>query len=289
MLSPELLKKIDLLFIKSRRRVTNLFSGEYASAFRGQGIEFEEFREYVAGDDVRQIDWNVTARMERPYVKIFREEREQTIFFVVDVSPSQNFGQRQKKIEVATELAALLAYTAIQNQDKVGLILFSDHIEKYITPKKGKAHVWKLIATLLGHKPQGKTTNITAALRFFISSLKRQTTCFIISDFLDENLSKLPTGQAKHEFIALRVIDELELNTPHDALVSFYDLETQVSFDTDLTSKQNASAHAKHQQEFQEKIRRFLQSYRVDFLDLKTNENYIDTLMHFFLKRERSR
>ncbi|HLD45874.1 MAG TPA: DUF58 domain-containing protein, partial [bacterium] len=205
MLSAELIKKIDSLFIRSRHRVTDVFSGEYESAFRGRGIEFEEFREYVPGDDIRQIDWHVTARMDKPFVKIYREEREQTIFFLVDSSRSLKFGQKREKLEVATELAALLSYAAIKSHDKVGLIIFSDQIEKYIAPKQGRAHVWNIIATLLTHKPRGTKTDINQATQFFLNVTRRKTVCFLISDFLDVDCrDSLRVASFKHEFVVMR-------------------------------------------------------------------------------------
>lgn len=280
MLSPELLKKVERLYIQTRRKVNDVFSGEYESAFRGRGIEFEEFREYIPGDDVRQIDWNVSARFDKPFVKIFKEERERSLVFLVDTSLSQNFGNQKSKRDLATEVAALLSYAAIQSNDKVGLILFSDQIELYIPPKKGRGHVWKIIASLFEHKPQGKGTDINQALRFLLAVTKRKATCFLVSDFLDRSvLDTASLVSKKHELVALRVRDTLEEMIPALALTDFEDLETGERVALDL-----------HDQDFAElNLSADFAKRRIDFLDLKTDDDVVDALMKFFLKREKKR
>ena len=288
MLSPDLIKTVDQIFIRSRRRVTDVFSGEFKSAFRGRGIEFEEFRDYIPGDDIRQIDWNVTARMNKPYLKVFREEREQTILFLIDLSKSQNFGAARSKKEILTEIAATLAYATIKSNDKVGLILFTDRIEKYIPPKKGRAHVWHLIATIFTHKPKGSGTNIEMAIQFLMNITRRRTTCFLMSDFWDETFSRaLKVAPYRHEFVAIRLLDPLEKNLPEGALINFSDLETLEDFNLDLTKKNHVIPSV--QERGIQKLSYQMQSSRIDFLDLTIGEDYVERLLQFFLKREKKR
>lgn len=290
MLSADLIKKVDQIFIRSRRRVTDVFSGEFESAFRGRGIEFEEFRDYIPGDDIRQIDWNVTARMNKPYVKVFREEREQTILFLIDLSKSQNFGARRSKKEILTEIAALLAYATIKSHDKVGLILFTERIEKYIPPQKGRAHVWHLIATILTHEPKGVGTNIETAIEFLMHVTRRRTTCFLMSDFWDETFFRtLKVAPYRHEFVAIRVLDPLEKRLPAGGLINFADLETSESFNLDLTKKDQISNLAQEREDQNQELSYQMQSSRIDFLDLTIGEDYVERLLQFFLKREKKR
>lgn len=288
MLTPELLKKVQQIFIRSRRKVTDIFSGEYASAFRGRGIEFEEFREYVSGDDIRQIDWNVTARMDKPFVKIYREEREQTIFFLVDASRSLNFGREKTKLEVATEIAALLAYTAIRSNDKVGLIIFSDQVETYIPPQKGRGHVWRIIAELLSHTPVGKKTDVRGALQFFRRVARRRAVCFLVSDFFGEGFEEaLKATAIRHEIVAIRVLDALERGAPAGALMSFEDLESgaRAAFDmASFTRDMTAQAGERYQT-----MKRGLGARGVDFLELTSSEDYVESLLKFFIQREKKR
>lgn len=287
MLSPELLKKVDSIFVKSSRKVTDVFVGEYESAFRGSGIEFEEFREYMPGDDIRQIDWHVTARMDKPFVKVFREEREQTIFLLVDASRSLSFGKNREKVEVATEIAALLAYAAIKSHDKVGLIIFSDRIEKYIAPDKGRGHVWNLIANLLSHKSSGKKTDINQAIQFFLKMVKRSTTCFLISDLLtDQYQDALRVANLRHEIVVLRILDAMEKCLSHNVLVDFLDLETDERIKADLRSqRKRAQTLGLHEKELKD----YFCSHQIDYLDLLVDENYVDVLLKFFMKREKKR
>lgn len=290
MLSPDLIKKADQIFLRSRRKVTNVFAGEFESAFRGSGIEFEEFREYIPGDDVRQIDWNVTARFDKPFIKIFREERERTLFLLIDQSHSQNFGAERAKREVVTEIAALLAYATLRTNDKIGLILFTDRVEKFIPPKKGRAHVWHLIATLLSHEPKNRGTNISEALRFLIAVATRRATCFLISDFWDEDfVSALKLTASKHDLIAVRVLDTLEKEISHGALIEFQDSESGKSLSTDLGNSTNRKNIALDLSLRTQQLQRILQVSRTDWLDLEANENYVDALLTFFLKREQKR
>lgn len=265
-----------------------MFTGEYESAFRGSGIEFEEFRDYVPGDDVRRIDWHVTARMNKPYVKVYREEREQTIFFLVDVSRSLQFGRRKQKIEAATEVAALLAYAAVKSHDKVGLIIFSDRIEIYIPPKKGRGHVWRIIAALLSHNPVGRQTSIGDALNFFLKVARRKTVCFLISDFLGDGFfDVLRVASLKHEMAALRIVDGLEKSLPRGALADFTDLESGQRLGCDLTSGRDPVGVA--QKSMTEYLNRQCGSSRIDLVNLSSDEDYVEALLHYFMKREKKR
>ena len=288
MLSPELISKIDQIFIRSSRRVTEVFCGEYESAFRGRGIEFEEFREYTPGDDIRQIDWNVTARMDRPFVKIFREEREQTVFFLLDLSASGDFGRQRSKRDVTSEIAALLAFATIKNNDKIGLILFSDRIEIFIPPKKGRAHVWHLIATILGHKPNGRGTSIATAIQFFMTVMRRPATCFLMSDFWDQNfVGALKIANHRHDLVAIRVLDPVEKKLPEAGLVSFNDLESGQGLSADLAGHGHKSGQ--HNAARESHLSHVFRSSNIDFLDLVTGQDYVERLTRFFIQREKRR
>lgn len=290
MLSPELIKKANQIFIRSRHKATDAFAGEFESAFRGRGIEFEEFREYVPGDDVRQIDWNVTARFDKPFIKIYREEREQTIFFLIDLSGSQNFGSKRTKKDIITEIAALLAYATIKSNDKVGLILFTDRVEKYIPPKKGRAHVWNLIATILNHEPQGKRTDISKAIQFFRDVAHRRVTCFLMSDYWDEGFLKaLKVAQVKHDLVALRVLDPLEKNIPHGALIGFQDNENGELLEIDLSSQTESDHLNQNTSSLNQKLLHQMHSSKIDFLDLTTDQDTVEALIQFFMEREKKR
>ena len=281
MLSPELLNKVKALFISSRYKVTDLFVGEYESAFRGRGIEFEDFREYMPGDDVRQIDWNVSARFDKPFIKTFKEEREKTIFFVVDLSGSQDFGRHKRKRDIVSQVAALLSFAAMKSNDKVGLILFSDQVELYRPAKKGRGHVWSLISNLLSYQPKGKGTRIENAVNFFMRVQKRKSTCFLITDFLDDNYQKsLKVCARKHDLVAIRVLDELEKSIQAKALTQFRDLETGQMVSVDLRRVQlQFNSH-------QKQLKEFLSQYGIDLLDLNAQDDFVERLMQFFLKRE---
>lgn len=290
MLSPDLIKKADQIFIRSRHKVTDVFAGEFESAFRGRGIEFEEFREYVPGDDIRQIAWNVTARMDRPYVKVFREEREQTLFFLVDLSGSQDFGRARTKRDIVTEIAALLSYATIKSGDKVGLILFTDRIEAFIPPKKGRAHVWRIIAEILSRETRGTGTKIGEALRYFMTVCPRRSTCFLVSDFWDDAFERgLTLTALKHDLIVMRVQDELEAKLPQAALIDFVDNESLESVTTDLSTRRSVNGVHEALKERDEKLGHFFRSRGVDEVILNTNEDYAEALMRFFIGREKKR
>lgn len=288
MLSPELLSKVDQIFIRASRRVTDVFCGEYESAFRGRGIEFEEFRDYIPGDDIRLIDWNVTARMDKPYVKIFREEREQTVFFLVDLSGSHDFGRTRTKREVITEIAALLAFATIKSNDKVGLVLFTDQVELFIPPKKGRGHIWHIIASLLTHEPKGRGTNIATALKFFLDMVRRRATCFVMSDFWDHDfVDPLKIANFRHNVVAIRVLDAIEKYLPSGALVSFADLESAQVLSLDLSAVAHGSRTDTQARETH--LNHVMRSAGIDYLDLEIGEDYVDRLIRYFIGREKKR
>ncbi len=227
-LSPELLARIRTIQIRTRRLVTDALAGEYHSAFKGRGMEFEQVREYAPGDDIRHIDWNVTARMSSPFVKEHREERELTVMLIVDVSSSGAFGTADKqKREVVAELAAVLAWLAIRNNDRVGIIIFSDRIERFIPPKKGRAHVWRVIREVLGFRPTGRGTDLEGALEYLVRVVRRRSVGFVISDFLDTGFAeRLRVAARRHDLTAIRVLDRREVRLPRMGLVELEDAET---------------------------------------------------------------
>lgn len=255
MISKELLKKIQQVEIHTRRLVNDAFVGEYHSVFKGRGMEFEEVREYQPGDEIRTIDWNVTARIGRPFVKRFVEERELTVMLLVDVSASGNFGSiKQLKNEVAVEICALLAFSAIKNNDKVGLIMFTDTVEKFIPPKKGQKHVLRVIRELLCLKPKGKGTNIPAALEYLNKISSRRTISFVVSDFIENDyIHALRIANKKHDMIAITIVDPREMELPNVGFVELKDAETGeiVLVDTAsaLTRKRFQAAHNRLRQE----------------------------------------
>lgn len=290
MLSPELIKKANQIFLRSRHKVNNIFSGEFESAFRGRGIEFEEFREYMPGDDIRQIDWNVTARTNKPHVKIFKEEREQTLFFIVDFSKSLDFGRKRTKREVITEITALLAYATIKSNDKIGLLTFTDQIETFIPPKKGRAHVWHVISSLLSGKTKGHKTNLARALAYFAKVQKRKCTCFVISDFFDEGFEEaLRVTNFKHDLVLVRLRDEMEVCLPKGALMDFEDLEEGDLLTADLSGSNATKGLEAQIQNQNQNFLKFLQKHGIDFLDLKTHEDPVDSLIQYFIRREKRR
>ncbi len=284
----ELLKKVRKIEIKTRGISNHIFSGEYHSAFRGRGMAFSEVREYQPGDDIRTIDWNVTARFNHPYVKIFDEERELTVMMLVDISASEEFGTRkQMKQELITELCAVLAFSAIQNNDKVGVIFFSDKIEKFIPPKKGKSHILRIIRELIDFKPEHKKTDIRMALKYFTNVVKKRSIAFLISDFLDEGFSDaLKIANKKHDLVALRIYDKREAELPSIGLVKMRDAETGRVKWVDTSSRKT-----RHEYEVNAKIREavlrdiFAKS-GVDNTKIATDESYIKPLMSLFKKRE---
>lgn len=289
MLSKEILKKVKLIDIKSKYLATEVFAGEYESAFRGHGMEFEEVREYQMGDDIRSIDWNVTARTGHPYVKMFREERQLSVLFLVDASASEKFGTRQKlKNEVAAEVAALLAYAAVRSNDKVGLITFTDRIEKYIPPKKGSSHVWQVIKEILTFEPKGKKTDLKNALQFLIKVLHRRVICFLISDFFSPDFySELGVASKKHDLISLFLRDPAEEVFPKLGWVQLYDPETE---NYRWVDSRQASFQSYFEQMKNDKLNEVLSSFHslgVDYCFIDTNKDYVTPLLKLFRAREK--
>ena len=288
-LPKEVIKKIQQIHIHTNYLVNDILAGEYESAFRGRGMEFEEVREYQAGDDVRDIDWNVTARMGHPYIKVYREERELTIMLMVDVSNSGQCGSvTQIKNEVAAEIAAILAFAAVKSNDKVGLIIFSDRVEKFIPPKKGRAHVWRVIREVIQHRPQSKRTDINVVLNFLNKITTRRVVAFLISDFIARGYEKsLRITNKKHDVIALSITDPIERTLPHVGFIELEDAETGevMLVDTNDSNIQKgfSTLAARDQQETVERFR----SSNVDHIGIHTNQPYIDPIMKFFRMREK--
>ena len=243
-----LLKKVRKIEIKTKGLSKHIFAGEYNTAFKGKGMAFSEVREYLTGDDVRSIDWNVTARYNTPFVKVFEEEREMTVMLIIDLSASGNFGtQKQFKRELATELAAILAFSAINNNDKVGVIFFTDKMEKFIPPKKGKSHILRIIREVLAFKPTGKGTDIAGALKYFSAVIKKRSICFIMSDFMSKEFDKpLKIASKKHDLIALRIYDKREDILPNIGLLTMQDTENGEIFFVDTSSKKVRDNFAKN-------------------------------------------
>ncbi|MCH9024009.1 MAG: DUF58 domain-containing protein [candidate division Zixibacteria bacterium] len=289
MLPKEVIKKIRRIEIRTKKLVNELFSGEYHSTFKGQGMEFEEVRLYEPGDDVRLIDWNVTARMGQPYIKKFREERELTVILLIDVSSSGKFGTRDSfKNDTAAELGALLAFSAIKNNDKVGLIIFTDQIEIFVPPKKGRAHVLRIIREILYFKPQGKGTNIAAALEYFNKVIRRKSVVFLVSDFLSEGFTKpLQIANNKHDIIAIKVSDPREITFDDVGLIELEDAETGEVLIIDTGSKEFRKEFAAQAEEDVTGLRKRFRSINLDFINIRTDQSYISPLINFFKMREK--
>lgn len=284
----ELLKKVRKIEIKSRGLTNHIFSGQYHSAFKGKGMAFSEVREYQYGDDIRSIDWNVTARLNHPYIKVFEEEREMTVMLLIDVSGSNKFGtQKQFKEDLITEIAAILSFSAIQNNDKVGVIFFSDKIEKFISPKKGSSHILRIIRELISFQPENTATNISEALRYFSNIIKKRCTAFLISDFQDNNFDDaIKITSKKHDLVAIRVYDELEFSFPDLGLVKLKDNESGKTIWVDSSDKQvrnNFELWSKQHEKYLNEV--FIKS-GVDDVRISTNQDYVKTLISLFKKRE---
>ncbi|HTB07879.1 MAG TPA: DUF58 domain-containing protein [Bacteroidia bacterium] len=285
----ELLKKVRKIEIKTRGLSQELFSGEYHTAFKGRGMSFSEVREYQPGDDIRSIDWNVTARFNHPYVKIFEEERELTVILLVDMSASESFGtQKQLKQEMITELCAVLAFSAIQNNDKIGVIFFTDVIEKFIPPKKGKSHILHIIRELIQFKPTSKKTNISMALRYFTNAIKKKSIAFLISDFMDRGfLDALKIASNKHDLVALRIYDKREKELPNMGLVKFKDAETGKIMWLDTASQKVRGHYNAAVREREDMLKDIFIKSGLDNVNVATNESYIGPLTTLFKKRGR--
>ncbi len=289
MISKELLKQVRQIEIRTKGLVNQVFSGEYHSVFKGRGMEFSEVREYNFGDDIRNIDWNVTARFGHPYIKIFEEERELTVILLVDLSGSLAFGTIDKtKQQIAAELSAILSFSALKNNDKVGLILFTDKIERFIPPRKGRKHVLRIIRELLSFKPEGKGTNIKAALEYMNHAIKKKSIIFLISDFMDEGYEKiLRIVGKKHDLIGIVINDQREKSIPKMGLVKFTDAESGNERWIDTSSKKVQNWIKQYYAKLIAERKSLFLSSRLDSIEIKTGENYITPLVNFFKLRER--
>ncbi len=283
----ELLKKVRRIELKTKGLSNQIFSGEYHSAFKGRGMAFSEVREYAVGDEVRTIDWNVTARFGHPYVKIFEEERELTVILVVDVSRSDNFGTRdQLKKSLVTEICAVLAFSAITNNDKIGVIFFSNRVEKYIPPKKGKSHILRIIRELLEFTPSNPGTDISTALRFLNNVVKKRSIAFLISDFMDQNYEDaLKFANKKHDLVALQIYDQREKEMPDIGLVQFVDPETGSVRWINTSSSATRAAYAQHATARMTFASQACKRAGVDLATIATHESYIAPLRNLFSKR----
>ena len=288
-MSKEILKKVRQIEIRTKNVVNDFFGGDYHSNFKGRGMTFSEVREYVPGDDVRSIDWNVTARTGKPHIKIFEEERELSVLILIDVSSSGVFGSKKDlKIDLGVEIAAMLSFSAIKNNDKVGLALFSDKIEKYIPPKKGKKHVLRLITDIVNHdfENSNKRTSIKTAIDFANKISKRKSVIFLISDFIDDNFwNELKFLNFKHDVVGLQIYDSYERNFPNVGLINIHDSETGENTWIDTTSKKNRDKFQKNSEEKLDKFSMKCKNIGFDLLQLNTDDDYIKFLMQFFRSR----
>lgn len=287
MISKEILKKVRKIEIRTKGMVNNLFGGEYQSAFKGRGMEFSEVREYHFGDDIRQIDWNVTARTGDAFIKVFEEEREQTLMLCVDISPSGVFGSHsQSKMDLSIEVCAVLAFSAIKNGDKVGLVLFTDRIEKVIPPKKGRLHVLRLIRELLTTEPEGSGTELSEALSYVNRLLNRRAIVVMASDFQDSGYDKqLKITNRKHDLVNLMINDPLEDELPDLGIIPLHDAESGEEVLVDTSSKKVRETYRKRRYVEKEKLRDHFTRMKVDAIELHTNESYVRPLMDFFRRR----
>ncbi|HMN47652.1 MAG TPA: DUF58 domain-containing protein [Ignavibacteriaceae bacterium] len=289
MLTKELLKQVRQIEIRTKGLVNQVFSGEYHSVFKGRGMEFSEVREYQFGDDIRNIDWNVTARFGHPYIKVFEEERELTVILMVDLSGSLMFGSVSKtKQRIAAELSAILAFSALKNNDKVGLILFTDKIEKFVPPRKGRKHVLRIIREVLSFEPEGKATNLRSALEYMNNTIKKRSIAFLISDFMDEGYEKiLRIVGRKHDLVGIVLDDRREKEIPNIGLVKLSDAETGEERWIDTSSdrvRRQMQIYIKEKEKIRKSV--FITS-RLDSVEVTTGSNYIQPLVQFFRRREK--
>lgn len=288
-LSPELLQRIKNIQVKTNYMVNDIMAGEYVSAFKGRGMEFSEVREYQPGDDVRLIDWNVTARMNQPFIKEFIEERELTLMLLVDVSSSGSFGsERKMKNEIAAEVASTLAFAAIKNNDKIGLIIFSDKIERHIPPKKGKSHIWNIIRTILSFEPEGKGTNLSLPLEYLLKIQKKRATTFLISDFQDENYEpELKLAKQRFDLIAINIIDPREETLPDVGMIFLEDSETAKTLLVNTHDPAVLNEHQKLCTQKRQNRKKFFGSLGIDTIEIFTNKSLTDPIIKYFKFREK--
>lgn len=284
----ELIKKVRRIEIKAKGLTNELFSGEYHSAFKGRGMSFSEVREYQYGDDIRNIDWNVTARFDHPYVKVYEEEREMTVMLILDVSGSESFGTRsQLKREVLTEIAAVIAFSVIQNNDKIGVILFSDQVELFIPPRKGKSHVLRIIRDLLNFEPKHKGTDIGLAVKYFTNMVKKKSTAFLISDFMNSGFEDaLKIAARKHDLISFRLRDPMELDLPKAGLVRLRDAETGELTWVDTQSEKVRKAYKASMLQKEGDLERLFTRSGMDYAVIDTSKSYVKPIHSLFRRRE---
>ncbi len=284
----ELLKRVRQIEIKSRGLSNNIFAGEYHSAFKGRGMTFSEVREYQYGDDIRDIDWNVTARFNRPFVKVYEEERELTVMLLVDMSASLDFGTiEQTKRELMTQIAATLAFSAIQNNDKIGVVFFTDHVEKFIPPKKGRKHILYIIRELLEYQPEGQRTDIAKAIEYMTQVSKRRCTCFLFSDFIDENdfSQTLTIANRKHDMVAIQVYDRRLAELPDVGLMLVEDAETGHRQWVDTSQRSIRAAHSRWWAQHKARLRDTFTRSNVDSISVRTDQDYVAALRGLFAQR----
>ena len=285
----ELIKKVRKIEIKTRGLSRNIFAGQYHSAFKGRGMAFSEVREYQFGDDIRNIDWNVTARYNKPFVKIYEEERELTVMLVIDVSGSREFGSMDKlKKNIITEIAAILAFSAIQNNDKIGVIFFSDKIEKFIPPKKGRKHILRIISEMINFEPQARGTDISGALRYMTSAIKKRCTAFIISDFIQKEATlenALSIANNRHDIVALRIYDERETELPNIGMIKLKDAETGNYTWVDSSDRRAREIYRRWWNDLSVQLGTNFRKSGVDYVNISTNHDYVRALIGLFKKR----
>lgn len=285
----ELLKKVRQIEIKTRGLSRNIFAGEYHSAFKGRGMAFSEVREYQYGDDIRNIDWNVTARYNHPYIKVFEEERELTVMLLIDISGSREFGSFDKmKKDIITEISAILSFSAIQNNDKIGVLFFSDVIEKFIPPKKGRSHILRIIRELIDFQPGHRGTDITAAVRYLTNAIKKRCTAFILSDFMDENPGlqmALSIANNKHDMVALKIYDERETQLPPIGMLKLKDAETGKYVWVDSSSRKTRKIYADWWQKHSARTELMFKKCGMDAVSINTNQDYVRSMMALFRRR----
>ncbi len=291
MLSPEVMKQIRYIQLRTGRMVNELLQGSYHSAFKGQGMEFDQVREYEPGDDIRSIDWNVTARMDAPFVKQFVEEREVTVMLVVDISASGVFGSQQKlKREIAAEFAAVIAYSAIRNKDKIGLIMFSDQVELYIPPRKGRNHIWQVIRDILTFRPQHRKTDLNAGLNYLNKVIKRKAITFLISDFLAQDYEKvLRLSNRRHDLIAVPIVDPRERELPPVGLIELQDPETGQTVLVDTFNRKVRERFRRQREDYEDRLRTLFQRSGIDTIWVHTDQSYIVPLVRLFQRRGQRR
>ena len=288
-ISIELMQKIRAIQIKTSHMVTELMAGEYVSAFKGRGMEFNAVREYTPGDDVRLIDWNVTARMDQPFIKEYIEERELNVMLMVDVSSSGEFGSTGKfKNEISAEVASILAFAAIRNNDKIGLIVFSNKIEHYIPPKKGKAHVWNIIRTILNYQPEGRLTDLNIPLEYLLKIQKRKCIAFLISDFQATNYeTNVKLARQKHDLVAISISDPRERNLPKIGLINLRDSESGETLLVDTDNREMTKLLTSYEREKRGKFKKLFRSIGVDTIEIDTDGSLVEPIIRYFKIREK--